>query len=149
MKTAKCCLSLDRRIARGEVDDPVKEKKPNPKIRDDLLIQLAEKKRQNIAALRRKIIELEKAGLDKEVPVRKPVKLTPNHIRRQRAKMGIVSNGTQLFSFQAEIWRFFSSFFWKNCLKSIRKIEIFTFFTSSKTHLFLKIERSTFSVVLC
>ena len=89
----KLSFCLDRRITRGEVNDPVKEKKPNPKIRDDLLIHLAEKKRQNIAALREKIVELEKLNLNKEVPARKPVKLTPNHIRRQRAKMGIVSNG--------------------------------------------------------
>ena len=65
------CLCVGRKVERGDVEgDGTKERKPTPKVRDDLLLQLAEKKRQQIAALRAKRIENEKEEKEKEAKKR-------------------------------------------------------------------------------
>ena len=88
-------------MERGIVDDPTRERKPTPKLRDDLLSQLAEKKRQTIATLRKKRVEMEKEEIERrkqeESKPKKPVYLTPDHVRRKRAADGIT--GELLFMF--------------------------------------------------
>ena len=64
------------------MDDPEKERKPTPKIRDDLLNQLAEKKRQTINQLRDKTIEIEKSEMEKPPKRKESAHITPDHVRR-------------------------------------------------------------------